>query len=479
VEGSGTPTKPHHTPSPKVQQTSPTTHSSLTLPPITTASISIVTPSDTPHLRQYTRRSRIAQSLALPPVANELASPLRDVSQGKACPTDSGFEADQERANIVKTSTLPHESTSRVTSLAADKGSMQHKLDELTTLCTSLQKQQSEMVSRFEAQKLEINSLKARIKLLEDKDRGVAEHSRDDDLGVSTGSGSIPTAGPPATGVPTGSDVVPTDGPIFSTATVVTPYTRRKGKETMVESETPKKKKIARDAKIARIHAEEELQIMINGLDKSNETVAKYLQEYHQFATELPFERRKELISDLVRYQDNYAKEEGEMFKRKGIRFEQESVKKLKTSEEVKASEEVPEEKRGFESVMEISKGIPQHQATYQWQRDGAVSGAKKAIEPDDEDQLSIHASGEGLPPQERSSDCDDLLQASSGKLLLDGNWIIEFPLPGEIPTASEESSHYQKKRDATAQKIALLLKSSSNWDGVNGVGGEEVEDVQ
>nr|GEY21756.1 hypothetical protein [Tanacetum cinerariifolium] len=40
---------------------------------------------------------------------------------------------------------------------------------------------------------------------------------------------------------------------------------------------------------------------------------------------------------------------------------------------------------------------------------------------------------------------------------------VIEFPLPGEVPTASEESSHCQKKRDATAQKIALLLKSSSN----------------
>nr|GFB55827.1 hypothetical protein [Tanacetum cinerariifolium] len=35
-------------------------------------------------------------------------------------------------------------------------------------------------VSKFEAQELEINSLKARIKLLEDKDRGVAEQSRDD-----------------------------------------------------------------------------------------------------------------------------------------------------------------------------------------------------------------------------------------------------------------------------------------------------------
>nr|GEV30030.1 hypothetical protein [Tanacetum cinerariifolium] len=266
---------------------------------------------------------------------------------------------------------------------------------------------------------------------------------------VPTSSGSIYTAGPPVAEVPTGSDVVPTAGLIFATATVVTPHTRRKGKETMVESETPKKKKvqeqidaqvaremeekmaredqrmneqIARDAEIARIHVEEELQIMIDGLDRSNETVAKYLQEYHQFAIELPLERRIELISDLIKYQDNYAKvqkfqtqqrnpwskkqkrdyymaviksnlgwkvkdfrgmtfeqieakfttvwkqledfipigskEEAERFKRKGIRFEQESVKKLKTSEEVseevKKPDEVPKEK-----VKEMMQLVP------------------------------------------------------------------------------------------------------------------------
>nr|GEY75777.1 synaptobrevin, longin-like domain protein [Tanacetum cinerariifolium] len=264
-KGSGTPTDPHHTPSPEAQQTSPTTHSSPTLPPVSTANIPPViptaplpnvTPSNTPYLRQYTRRARIYQSSALPPVADEPASPLRDVSQSEACPTVSRLNAEQSRVNIAKSSTLPHESTSRVTSLTADEGSMQYKHDELTTLCTSLQRQHSEMVARFEAQGLEIESLKARIKVLEDKDRGVAEQSGDDapikgrrlDVGeeaaervsdnteemetvltsmdaatvlasgvaeVPTGSDSIPTAGPPTAEVPTGSDVVPTAGPIF------------------------------------------------------------------------------------------------------------------------------------------------------------------------------------------------------------------------------------------------------------------------
>nr|GFB30505.1 hypothetical protein [Tanacetum cinerariifolium] len=113
-EGSGTLTEPHHTPSPEAQQTSPTTHLSPSLSPI-------------------------AQSSALSPVADEPASPIRDDSQGMACPTDSGLEAEHDRANITKTSTLPSDSTLWVTSLAADEGSMQQKLDELMALCTSLQ----------------------------------------------------------------------------------------------------------------------------------------------------------------------------------------------------------------------------------------------------------------------------------------------------------------------------------------------------
>nr|GFC89379.1 hypothetical protein [Tanacetum cinerariifolium] len=40
---------------------------------------------------------------------------------------------------------------------------------------------------------------------------------------------------------------------------------------------------------------------------------------------------------------------------------------------------------------------------------------------------------------------------------------VIEFPLLEEVPTVSEESFHCQTKRDATVEKIALLLKSSSN----------------
>nr|GFD19184.1 hypothetical protein [Tanacetum cinerariifolium] len=78
--------------------------------------------SDTPHLRQYTRRARIAYSSALPPIADEPASPLRDVNQGEAFPIVSSLDAEEDRANIAKTSTLPHELTSRAPSFVADEG---------------------------------------------------------------------------------------------------------------------------------------------------------------------------------------------------------------------------------------------------------------------------------------------------------------------------------------------------------------------
>nr|GFB75186.1 hypothetical protein [Tanacetum cinerariifolium] len=167
-----------------------------------------------------------------------------------------------------------------------------------------LQRQQDEMALKITAQDLEISQLKAKVKLLEDREGGgIAQSGENTPIkgrsldegeeaaikrstekgsndteemvnvltsldtatvlssGVSisispvtkvsiaevpTGSGSIPTASPPGTRVPTGvvptgSGSVPTASPIFTTATIATPYTRRKGKEKMVESETPKK----------------------------------------------------------------------------------------------------------------------------------------------------------------------------------------------------------------------------------------------
>nr|GEW48187.1 hypothetical protein [Tanacetum cinerariifolium] len=451
-EGSGTPNESHHTPTSEASQSSQHELPSPSLPHVTTATIPpviltsllpTVIPTDTTPLRHYTRRARIAQSSALPPVVDEHASPIKDDSQGEACPTDSGLAADQDRANIAKTSTLPSDSTPRVTSLAADEGSMQQKHNELTDLCISLQRQQLEMVSRFEAQELEINSLKARIKLLEDKDRGVVKQSRDDasikgksldeeeeaaervsddteematvltsmdaaSILTSGGVQVVPTAAEVATAtvsIPTGSGVVSTASPIipttaliFTAATESTLYTRRKGKEKMVESDTPKKKKLQEqiDVQVARELEEQ----MAREDQRMSEQIARDAEvEYEQIPEDLSIRERIKLISDLVKYQENYAqvlkyqtlqrkprskkqkkdyymavikghagwktkdfkrmsfeqieakfntvwkqiedfipmgsKEKAERFKRKGLRLEQESAKKLKISEEV------------------------------------------------------------------------------------------------------------------------------------------------
>nr|GEZ85899.1 hypothetical protein [Tanacetum cinerariifolium] len=546
-EGSGTPTEPHYTPSPKAPPPSPPTHSSPTLPPITTTSIPAVT------------------------------------------------------------------------SPAADEGSMQKTISKLTALCASLQRQHFELLAKFQAQEVEINMLKERVKLLEDRDGVDAQRSRDDApikgrsldereataerisddseematvltsmdaatvlaggiADVPTGSGSIPTASPPADEVHTGSDVVPTASPVFSTATVVTPYRRRKGKEVMVESETLKKqrvqeqidaqvakeleeqleredqrrsKQIARDAKIIRIHAEEELQIMIDGLDRNNETVAKYLQKYHQFASELPIKRRIELINDLVKYQDNYAKiedfvpmglkEEAERFKRKGISFEQESAKKQKISEEVpkevKSHDEVPKEKvkemmqlvpieEVYVEALQVKhpiidwKHLDREDLNQLWRlvketlSNRPPTSDKKIklwvelsrlYEPDHEDQPWTHTQNFMHTPVEwklydscrvhhvTSKDKEIFMLVEKDYPLRKGLALvmisyklqvenysqmandlilkiykitnslrqqgIEFPLAEEVPTASEEGCHCQKKSEATAVKIALLSK--------------------
>nr|GFD25237.1 hypothetical protein [Tanacetum cinerariifolium] len=107
-----------------------------------------------------------------PTVADEPASPGRDDSQGEACPTDSGFTADQDRATIAKSSTLPHDSAPR----------------EIARVLTSL----------------DVANVLA------------------GETNIPTGSGSIPTTCPPATIVSTGSEVGPTASPIVR---------RRKGRK--------------------------------------------------------------------------------------------------------------------------------------------------------------------------------------------------------------------------------------------------------
>nr|GEW57784.1 hypothetical protein [Tanacetum cinerariifolium] len=224
---------------------------------------------------EFSSNIATAVSKALPTAIDEPATHLRDDSQGEAFPTVSNLEARQDRENIIKTSALPYDSTPRVTSLDADEGTV-----------------------------------------------------------------SVPPVAEVSTiGVPTGSGLVPTVSAIFTTTSMVTPYSRR-------PREISAKDK-------ARIHAEVELQMMIDGMDRSNEMIAKHLHEYEQAAAELTIGEKIELINEL-RYDirgnqrefipvckqiedfvPTASKEEGERFKRKGLRLEQGSAKKIKTSEKV------------------------------------------------------------------------------------------------------------------------------------------------
>nr|GEY24951.1 hypothetical protein [Tanacetum cinerariifolium] len=489
-EASGTPTEPHHTPSLEAQSPSHTTHSSSTLPPVTTTFIPTVTPSDSTSIRQYTRRARIAQSSALPPIrtGQPLLSPPpclmiqhqgllslllmraaqeveinrlkervklledregvdverfgddalikgRSLDEGEAAAERVSNDS-EEMATILTSIDAATILVGRITDVPTGSRSIptaSPPADEVPTgsdvvptaspvfataiVVTPYRRRKGKEVMT-EAMRLFLTFIDAGTVLA----GGIAN--------VPTGSRSIPTASPPADEVPTSSDVVPTASLVFATTTVVTPYRRIKGKEVMVESDTPKKQKvqeqidaqIARDAEVARIHVEEELQSMIDGLDRNNETVAKYLQEYQQFALELPLKRRIDLISDLVRYQDNYAKvhkfqsqqrkpwtkkqkrdyymamirsnlgwkvkdfrgmtfeeveanfnsvwkhiedfipmgskEEAERFKRKGISFEQKSAKKQKTSEAVPKEVKSPDEVLE-EKVKEMMQLVP------------------------------------------------------------------------------------------------------------------------
>nr|GEX67412.1 hypothetical protein [Tanacetum cinerariifolium] len=151
-EGSTNSTEPHHIPSPQEQHSPQHESPPPSHPTHTTEQIPQALTEPLTH-RQYTRRAkRIAQSKALSPAAEELASLSRDNRQGEAFPTVSSLDPGQDRENIAKTFTFPHESSPRVTSLDADEGT----------------------------QDLEISGLKARVKSLEDKNRRSAEPTQQD-----------------------------------------------------------------------------------------------------------------------------------------------------------------------------------------------------------------------------------------------------------------------------------------------------------
>nr|GEZ33350.1 hypothetical protein [Tanacetum cinerariifolium] len=229
------------------------------------------------------------------------------------------------------------------------------------------------------------------------------------------------------------------------------------------------------------------------------------------------------------------SKEENERFKRKGLRLEHVSEKKLKTSEEVlekvKATKEVPKDKvkemmqlvpveEIFVEALQVKypiidwKHLDREDLNQLWalvkeslnirpaSSDKEMElwvELKRLYEPNVEDQLWTHTQNMMHAPVEwklyescgvhhvTSKDDETFMLIEKDYPLRKGLAIVMisyklqgrivenkmnkafplpvmmFPLAEEVPTASEESSYFQKKRDATAEKISLLLKSSSN----------------
>nr|GEW26587.1 retrovirus-related Pol polyprotein from transposon TNT 1-94 [Tanacetum cinerariifolium] len=350
-EGSANPPEPHHTTSPQ-EQHSPNHDSPPPSHPTTTSKPIPQAPTETLTHRQYTRRAkRIAQSKALSPAVDEPASLSRDDRQREAFPTVSSLDAGQDMENIAKTSAFPYESSprARVKSFKDKNRRSVEPTQEDALIIRGIIEIRKEL-GADKSTELGSNDTEEMVNVLSSMDATNILSSGGAPASVSTVDVLL------TVGVPTVSEGFPTISAIFTTASVVTPYTRRprgitigssqhmrspiigakdKGKQKVVESEVPKKRKLqeqidaqvareieeefarenqrvseqlARDSEIARLHAEEELKMMIEGLDRSNEVIAKHLKEYEQAKADLSVGEKLELISELVKYQDHRAK---------------------------------------------------------------------------------------------------------------------------------------------------------------------------
>nr|GEU66222.1 hypothetical protein [Tanacetum cinerariifolium] len=152
---------------------------------------------------QYSRRARIAQSSALPTIADEPASPAQEEEILRL----------KERVQVLED---------------RDSVAAKHSKDDAPIKGRSINEGEA-------AAKRISNDSKEVARVLTSMDAATVLARGID---VPTGSGSIPTAGPPATVISTGSEVGPTASPI------VTSCSRRKGKEVMVESDTPKNQRL-------------------------------------------------------------------------------------------------------------------------------------------------------------------------------------------------------------------------------------------
>nr|GFC01092.1 hypothetical protein [Tanacetum cinerariifolium] len=150
------------------------------------------------------------------------------------------------------------------------------------------------------------------------------------ETGVPTGSGSIPTVGPPATVISTSSEVGPTASPIV---------TRRKGKEVM---RNPMSKKQMREYYMAVIKSNLGWRFKDFKGMTFKEIEVKFAEVWKQVEDFIPMG----------------SKEESKRLKRKGLNLEKEQVKKQKSSEEPPEIETITKEFTE-EKIKEMMQLVP------------------------------------------------------------------------------------------------------------------------
>nr|GFA18068.1 hypothetical protein [Tanacetum cinerariifolium] len=253
---------------------------------------------------------------------------------------------------------------------------------------------------------------------------------------------------------------------------------------------------IAWDAEIARIHVEEELQMLIDGLDRNNETVAKLSKEspsqrklqkdFYMSVLKshagwkarhfkgMTLEEIKEKFDPVWKpFQDFIpigSNEEEERFKREGVRLEQDNSKKLKTSEEV------PEEKlkemmelilveEVYVEALQVKHPIIDWEVHTEGERSywkivrlgGSTTSYQFFVD------LLKHFDREDLNQLwALVKETLNIRQATSDKeieLWVELKRLDKFPLPEQLSTAYEDKFPLLIQSDATVKKIALLLK--------------------
>ncbi|GKA66821.1 hypothetical protein Tco_0766629 [Tanacetum coccineum] len=305
---------------------------------------------------------QISESKALSPVADETAPPTRGDRYGEAFPTATSLDAGQDRENIPKTSAMPYESFSRVTSLGGDEGSLKQTLKELMEFCTTLQSQQTQMANKIQSQDLEIKQLKARIQTLEDAQKPnppapppppAKFSSNEFPLLLVTTSEKDPTADvlttardtTPYTRRPRASRgvVIRSTSPIPISIPSARKEDKRKGKEIMTKPEKP--------AKVQKSRTNEKILLEINEIPSSQlcwaskserrKFYTSVLRSHAGWKTKdfrgMTFDQLEEKfipvwesIQDFVPMD---SKKESESLKRSGILLEKVKAKRLKTSD--------------------------------------------------------------------------------------------------------------------------------------------------